>query len=206
MLTALPSWAGFITVGNYDLNRGAYVDFQRNGSRDNAFAGVIQGFYDFGPLIDLLSADLYRHIGVGTFYSNRTPVTPADGFARIAWLYDYELTTATTPVLGAGLQLAIWDIMADGGDGLHQGYLQVALGTPAAVADAWDYYLTISVGQSSTLANFYINHNIEGVYLETLVGPGLTPPPPPPPPVPEPSTITLVIVSVALLGALKLRK
>jgi PEP-CTERM motif len=225
ILAALPAWAGTITISNDDLSRGSYVDFLANGVRTNSFAGVIRGAYDFGSLLDLLSADPYRYIGPGTYYSTRFGAPVGAGLNRVAWLYDYQLITVTTAASGAGLQLAMWDLIADQGDGPGAGYLKAAPGTPQAVIDAWRNYLAISAGQASPYANFYRNHDINGVYLETLIGPGSVAPPPliviePPPPtggdvvnppigqdvsVPEPSTISLMLAGLLALAAMKLR-
>jgi hypothetical protein len=230
VLATIPAWAGTITVGSNDVSRGAYVDFGENGNRVNDFAGVIRAAFDYGSLLDFLSADPYKHIPQGTYYSNVFGAPAGTGLSRVAWLYDYQLISAISPTSGAGLQLAIWDIIADGGDGSAAGYIRATTGTPQAVVDSWLHYLTVSAGQMSTYADFYKNHTIEGVYVETLVGPGRPVPPPvvnppsdgddgtppgedviDPPPgnlneVPEPSTISMFVVSALAIGLLKLRK
>ena len=220
MVLAIPAWAGTITVSSNDVSRGAYVEFVENGTRANDFAGVIRAAYDFGSLLDFLSADPYRHIAVGTYYSNTFGAPAGSRLERVAWLYDYQLITALSPTSGAGLQLAMWDIVADGGDGSASGYIRAAAGTPQPVVDAWLHYLAVSAGQVSTYANFYRNHSIDGVYLETLVGPGRPVPLPVPPSdgdivdpptgnlneVPEPTTISMFVVSALAIGFIKLFK
>ena len=122
----------------------------------------------------------------------------------------------------------------DGRAKFREEALPLPEGTPQAMLDSWLHYLTVSAGQMSTYADFYRNHNINGVYVETLVGPGRpvpvnppsggdtgNPPPPPPPPpgadiinpptgnlneIPEPAAISMLVVSALAIGLRKLLK
>ena len=221
VLSVSPSWAS-ITISDIDPARGTYVDYLRFGGRYNSYAGVILGAIDITQPIDLLNATLFQTAPQGFYNENVVPPLTDGGQQRISWLYMFQLGGVNSPTLGAGLQLAIWDIMADGGDGPTGGYLQSSSGTPQGIINAWLNYLNVSAGQTSTAACYYIiRSRLDGGIVGTYVGaPGGPNPPPPgggdiinPPPsggdmgnVPEPTAITTIIVGIAAIVFLKRRK
>lgn len=112
-----------------------------------------------------MCVQLFTDINLNTTY-NTTVYTPNQigppattaALERIAWLLDNE--TPTTNDQAAGLQLAIWDIEVDGGDGFSSGAVQQATGyqtTPSAVLSDAVAYEAASVGHSSNLAYVYEN-------------------------------------------------
>ena len=214
-LSISPTWAS-ITISDVDPTRGLYVDYQEFGARFNSFAGVVLGFIDITQPIDLFSANLYLTAPRGFYNENQVAPLTEGGQQRISWLYAFQLAGANTPTLGAALQLAIWDIMADGGDGPGHGILQAGTATPQAVIDAWQSYLNVSSGQASTAASYYIvRSRIDGSILGTYVGAatGSGPDINPPPPgggdvtgVPEPSSLTTLLVLMTIGLGIKLRK
>jgi hypothetical protein len=219
VLSVFPASAT-ITINNVDLSRGEYVDYSEFGGRFDSFAGVVLATLDLSQPIDLLSATLYQTAPPGTYSENVAIPLTAGGQQRISWLYMFELSSATTPTLGAGLQLAIWDVMADGGDGPASGILQSISTTPSDVVAAWRNYLALSLNAANTDASYYnIRSRITGSIVGTYVGNvnggfpasggDLFPPPPSgndTGQVPEPSPITILLVTIPLWIGLKLRK
>ena len=92
-----------------------------------------------------------RSIAGGT-YNTALDFADTPNLKRVAWLLNnYYPTNAVT---GAGLQLAIWDIMSDNGDGFTSGLVRKSTsnGSPTnatVLADAIQYE-ALSVGKSST--------------------------------------------------------
>lgn len=122
------------------------------------------------------------------------------------WLGSSTTSAGTGAERGEAIQLAIWDMTVDSGDGLSKGRVQastLANGSPAneltdpvVIADV-QYYETQALGQWSNDAYVYINwdqHN--GAPAQMLEGPLYNTGPTPS--VPEPATFLLV--GVALIG------
>ena len=119
---------GFVESKSLEIN----VNYKGRGSTERA--GAMAAHIDGGPMVEAYCVDLLNRGTIGEEYSF-TPLSTnllANG-ARVAYLYN---TFAPTIELGstydtldkvmaasAGLQLAIWDVLYDGGDGLSAGDL-----------------------------------------------------------------------------------
>jgi hypothetical protein len=149
--------------------------------------------------------DLLTGIDLGVTYDS-VPRFPNPGAEqRVAWLYNhygfFQLgvpASVNTDDEAVALQLAMWDILHDGGTGPNAGnfvFLGDAFPNTAAL---WQNYLTLSAGQQSAAAFIYVNYtqgaNPEEV--QTLIGPGQ---------VPEPSTWAMVLAGGAALAGLRRR-
>ncbi len=214
-----------------DSSRGESIWIQENGvDTDAYFAGVIDITVQDGDqkwFRDSLCVDLFTDIYLGQSYGT-TIERPSDVFGknlqRVSWLIDNALLPTqisgitsvlpstqfiSTPAQGAGIQLAIWDIVHDGGDGFSSGSVQ-AVTNPANPTDplalAWaQTYETDSVGKSSNEAYVYNNVNLSnGQPAQMLAGPMFLDHGPAP--VPEPVTQALIGGSLALLGVLFRRR
>jgi hypothetical protein len=147
------------------------LTFLENGVVTNGYAGVIQTTFAGGATFDALCLDVFTNINPNTTYvvNTLTPNSPtAQSFSanvgRAAWLYVTEMplvnASANKSAQAAALQLAIWDVMTDNGDGLSAGRIQGATGQNAATqaiysqASAW---IAASAGQGSNVAAVLIN-------------------------------------------------
>jgi len=207
-----------IVVTGVDFNRGESIWIREDGADVDAyFVGVIQiAVTEDGVTFnrDTVCVDLFTDINLYQTY-NTTILRPTDvsgkNLLRASWLVDNTLLPTQnpgyhsllpsddwvyTPDQGAGLQLAIWDIVHDGGDGLSAGRVQAATNTPANVVYWADTYLGLSVWQGSALSYVYNNTSLTGAPAQMLIGPMFDDGGPQPNP--EPST--LVLVGGALLG------
>jgi hypothetical protein len=232
--------ASTIVVSGVDTTRGAYDLVIRENNTDDVklyFAGVIsievtEGGKTFNR--DSLCVDLFTTIGLGPSYDT-TLLRPADvpqkNLARASWLVDNALLPAqnssysselpqidwvssATPAeriaQGEGIQLAIWDIVNDGGNGFSSGLVQAAqagdLGNTVGPTDAavltWAvFYENASVGKSNNQA-FVYNNIGNGTLAQMLIGPQFFDGGPQPVPEPQtlmPMSIALIALSLGLL-------
>ena len=198
---------------------------------DVYFAGVIQiDVMDAGVSVtrDALCVDLFTDIYIGSTYDTyayNPDEIPGKNLPRVAWLVDNALPVnaaqqaasqlasndwVTTPIQGIGLQMAVWDIVHDNGDGLFAGRVQASANgdvtdhTSDPTGATWTYYdwerfyLTSSLGQSSNSAYVYDNYTSDGTQMQMLISPrymdgGLVPNP-------EPGTLLLVGLSLIAVG------
>ena len=228
-LAALLAFAGIasadslITVPGVDWSRGESIWINENSAPVDAyFAGVIyidltQNGQDYQR--DTLCVDLFTDIYLWQTYGNQVldpSAVPGRGLERVAWLIDNAMLPpqnplastvmdpsewVTTPAQGAGIQLAIWDITTDGGDGLSAGSVQASSDpnnpTPADVINWANYYESASVGQASDAAFVYLNWNTSNLSpAQMLEGPMFLDNGPAPAPEPVP----YLLVGTSLLG------
>jgi hypothetical protein len=215
------AFADTIIVTAADPVRSREIWITANGADSQELAGALQitinsngqNYYR-----DTVCVDLFTVIYIGTTYDTQVLLpsqVPGKNMFRVSWLVDSALlpTTGTywsplnpsdwaqTPDQGAGLQLAIWDIVHDGGDGFTSG--RVRQGSTSHPTDTnvlyWaTRYESLSVGQSSNYAYVYFNHNRStGVEVQMLAGPLFVDDGPKPAPEPQ----TVLLTGGALLGA-----
>ena len=207
---------GTLTPTGVDWSRGESLWIDEDGvSTDAYFAGVIFiALFQDGQTYnrDTFCVDLFTDIYLGVKY-NTTLVHPyqypSKNLDRVSWLVDNALlpTQGTyssvlpqsdwvrTSQQGAGMQLAIWDITHDNGDGFSAGRVQASTiqgQQTDPVTLAWaTAYETLSAGQTSSLAFVYDNTDIgSGAPAQMLEGPEFTDGGPAPNP--EPATCLLV--------------
>lgn len=163
--------AATINVLNVDSARFQSVNLNVNGSNGSHSAGVIRISYDGSPAFDVFCADLFTSISYGVYDSYTIAPRPARYEDRAAWLYQnlYNPTTINTTALGAAFQVAIWDIVHDGGDGPNAGAIRSNANTGSTIINAWQSYLTASAGHSSSSVNIYINSR-SNQPAQTLMG------------------------------------
>lgn len=193
LVSALSAAAGTITLTGVDTTKGGNLRFLVNGREETHFSGIILGNYNNGPSLQFFCVDLFTSINLATYTSDpRAPISA--GEQRAAFLYVNYLSGVSSVALGQALQIAIWDIIHDGGDGPNAGSIRRSSNTSTTVVNAWTNYLSASLNQSSIGASIYINYNSTGP-AQALIGAFQ---PTAIPGVPEPAT--LAIVGAALVG------
>jgi hypothetical protein len=213
-----------IDAYNVDWSRGEDIYINEYGNPTHTyFTGVI-----FISLIDTdsnqqwnrdtLCVDLFTDIYINQTYGT-TLLQPSDisgrNLTRVSWLVDNALLPAqnnssssvlpssdwvTNSAQGAGIQLAIWDIVENNGDGFSAGSVQASSDpnnqTPSDVLYWANTYETLSTNQSSDLAYVYDNVSLsDGAPAQMLEGPKYADNGPVP--APEPSTCQFMLVSLA---------
>jgi hypothetical protein len=221
--------AATITANGVDESRGLRNLYIVENGRDvnTYFTGILLVTVNSGGVSadrDALCVDLFTDINLDSTYDTNS-LSPSDvsnkNLERTAWLidnallstydgatYDSELASqywADDATSGAALQLAIWDITHDGGDGLSTG--SVAYGSRAhpanaAVLAAANYYISISKGKSSDYAYVYQNY-IRGTTREAQM---LISPLHVVVDTPEPATLALAGAALIGLGCFARRK
>lgn len=201
LISALSATAGTITLTGVNTSRGGNLRFLVNGTEEQHFAGIILGTYNGGPSQSMFCVDLFTSISLST-YSSEPRLPSSTNELRATYLYVNYLAGVSSVALGQAMQLAIWDIIHDGGDGINAGTIRRSSNTSSTVTTAWTNYLTATSGQSSTAASIYINFN-GSTPAQALIG---TFQPTAIPGVPEPATFLLVGGAMVGLGLYRRRR
>ena len=200
-LTA-PLPAALLHYSDYDAARSTSIFINIEVSPGNLqerqeSAGVMRIQVDGGPNLDAFCADLFTGIASNTSYTSNVFATGTAPYTRVAWLIANILPTITSgsgtaQQQGAALQLAIWDVIHDSGNGLDAGIIQRSANTDASVAAYFNTYLAASWTPTLGL-NLYQNTFPSTIFrAQDLVSFSST--------VPEPSTGALM--SAIVLAAL----
>jgi len=220
-----------LTPTGVDWSRGASIWMNENGSDIQAyFAGVIYISLQENGLQydrDTLCVDLFTDIVLGVTYDT-TVLHPSQvsgkNLDRVSWLVDNALLPTQnshylsdlpktdwvfSAAQGAGIQLAIWDIVHDQGDGFSAGSVRAST-NPSHPTDpqvlSWaQTYQALSAGKSSGLAFIYDNvDRVSGQPAQMLAGPLFTDAGPSPNP--EPPTLALMGTALILVGSMRRKR
>ena len=141
--------------------------------------------------------DLFTTIGFNTYQSSTgSPDTYVNG-GRAAWLFETYSGLVRSNDDAAALQVALWDVVHDGGDGLGTGVIR--LGTSeTALGVAANSLVASSLGQSSMNAAILYNFDYgTGQQRQTLISYALAPPPTS---VETPEPATMLLIGAGLAG------
>jgi hypothetical protein len=114
------------------------------------------------------------------------PVTDLANGARIGYLYQHYAPLVTDADSGAGLQLAIWDVLFDNGDGLSSGTFQASSTSGTMIAATND----ISGSAGHTAGATWYEGPAGANQPQGVVGAN---------PVPEPASLAAVSLGIAAL-------
>ncbi len=203
---ALVCPAATITLTGTDSSRGMNLNYGVNGNNSVSYAGAIRITITGVPAGTVnglaFCVDLFTSIGLGSYATTlQEPSTVPNG-ERVAWLLQNVLGDVDTAREGAGLQLAIWDIVHDNGDGLTAGAVRRHSAPNSNDQAAYGFaatYLALSAGQSSTAGTVYRNVSFQGVPAQTLMGADTVVPNP------EPGTWVMLGLGAGLIGLAQVR-
>lgn len=202
-LATAPVSAATLTVTGIDWNFGQAVDLNANGQSNLTFAGIIYANYENTPL-SLFCVDLFTAVGIESFSVNALSVDTVSNGRRAAWLMQTFLPLVANANQAAGLQVAIWDVVHDGGDGLAAGSIQAG-NTTAAVVTLADQYVTASEGQSTTLGSVF--QHVDGPKAkQQLMSANSFVPAAIGLPIPEPASYLVVGGGLFLLGLVRRKR
>jgi hypothetical protein len=128
--------------------------------------------------------DLDHMISLPTEYHvTESNTSTINNGARIAWLYKNYSPVATSSGVAAALQLAIWEVLVDNGDGLNSGNFRYSGGLSSFAGSQAQTMLAASLDKSESSARVL---RATGPYGQTMIAP----------PVPEPTSLVLLALGV----------
>jgi hypothetical protein len=175
------------------------VTFNYFGANRTVYAGSLKGYLggqlgnplppqDGTYFGDLFCIDLAHSITIPTEYEveSLTTASLANG-GRLAWLYENNVSNAKNDIdIAAALQLALWDVVTDDGDGLDVGNFQYVSGLNFKSNSSSSSMIAQSAGKVG-LATYL---RAIGPYGQSMITR----------PVPEPGTFGLLGLGISLLG------
>jgi hypothetical protein len=211
LLTVCPVVANTILVTGVDSSLGLQqsIYLNENGAPTQIYwAGAIDISVD-GYTRLVYCVDLFTDIYLATTYNTTMDFADTPNLQRVGWLLQNQVPV--NQVQGAALQLAIWDIMEDNGNGFGAGSVaqstDLANPTNPAVLLLAQQYETVSAGQSSTSGIVYHNVTLNGTTVQTLMGTSTTVHNDGgPSPNPEPATLILILGGLVMIAVSRLRR
>ncbi len=202
-LISFPMSASTLSVTGVDYSLGQVVDLSANGQSKMTFAGIIFAEYENTP-VATFCVDLYTAIGIETFGVIANPVDQVVNGRRAAWLIQNFLPEVLNADQAAALQVAIWDVVHDAGNGLATGSLQAGA-APEPVVLLADQYIAASAGQEVTTGSVFTHTNGPLERQQLMTSTSFTPTAFGVP-VPEPATFMVMGAGLLLLGVARRRR
>ena len=216
LLTACTAFGNTIIVTGIDSAMGLQsIYMNENGAATPIYwSGAIDINVD-SYIRQVFCVQLFTDIYLNTAYDTVMDYSDTANLKRVGWLLQNEFPTLAqyTGVAlqqnGAAFQLAIWDIIEDGGDGFAPGAGKLTKSTdvnnptdPVVLAAAIQYE-TLSAGQSSNYGIVYHNY-LNGTPMQNLMGGPIADGGPSASP--EPATVILIFGGLAMIAVGSLRR
>jgi hypothetical protein len=186
--------AATLFYSDYDPGRSAVVSFNLNGTEQIETSGVMMIQVDGGPWQAAFCGDVFAGIAQNTTYDANGAFMNNEPYTRVAWLMANALPmiVSGSPAAGAeaaALQLAIWDILHDNGNGLTDGQLQQSANTSQAVRDAFAGYLAAPWTPTTGLVRYQLTFQNTQIPAQDIITH-----------VPEPGTFVMAGLAMAGLA------
>ncbi len=196
------------TLAVNDVKPGFYqsVQISINGQSESVLAGTLDFTLTGGPsgyptTFEGYCIDPWHDTPVPTSYGvNVLSTSLLTNGPQVAWLYDHYGTSAfgtkvANATQAAALQIALWDVIADSGDGLSNGNLRYT--TTGSILDQANLYLSAWNHQTATATWLQAtDHGTNNTLNQDMIGPA----------VPEPGILCLLGASATLGLALQRRR
>jgi hypothetical protein len=184
--------ADLLSVSGMTPGKFSIVSINYNGNTSTIFAGAQTATYQ-GDTFDAYCVDLDHYNNFPTSYNvnAQDAASALTNGSRAAKLYNQFAGTATGDI-AAALQLALWDIVYDNGDGLGNGLFKAS--ATSSITNAYNSMLAANLTSTSDLATFFEPDPYVGNKNQGLIGPGKYSP------VPEPASfLAFALAAPALL-------
>ncbi len=145
-----------------------------------------------GTMLVAYGVDVMRPLVFGAFDARVENVNTIPNGQRAAWIYEHY---GSMPGAGLAVQLALWDVVNEGGDGLSAGNVAA----PPGLREFGDEIINASLGQTSNQASILFLTTVPGVPWQPLITSPIAPE------VPEPAT-WLMMSGALLLGSCYTRR
>lgn len=183
--------ANATTLTFHNVISGKFQNLQVNlgGTNSNVAAGAMSVSIDGGAKFTAFCVDLLHWNSNGSSYAiNVKPMSDSGPNGnRAAWLFNNYAAGVNTTQKGAALQLALWDVSHDGGDGLSNGWFKSSV-SGSLLTEA-NNLISASVGQSGSAYWLEaVSHGNDGKRNQNLMAA-----------VPEPSSIAALLIGGAAI-------
>ncbi|MFM9873811.1 MAG: hypothetical protein ACKVQS_10145 [Fimbriimonadaceae bacterium] len=189
MASCLVVSAHAVTLHINGMASGLYetVTINHNAQNVTVYAGAQSVSVDGGSAINLYCIDLDHSNQAGYNYNaNIVGAGSVANSAMIANLFSHAWTTINDSTEAAAFQIALWDIITDGADGISTGNFKVTSASSAITTQTATYLaLTTGAGPESLNLDVYeaTEHGTNGNLYQNLIGAN---------PVPEPMSIFVI--------------
>lgn len=174
-----------------------HINVRFDNQNTTVYAGQIGVRFDSGLTALLFCADPFVALRLDAVEVSALSGRQVKQGERLAWMFNNYVPSITQGWQAAAFQLAVWDVIADGGDGLANGRVRSNSTTNARILAAAAGLVTASKGRSDTTGIFY-QPTAGPRYSQTLFEASGSP-------VPEPGTYLLMGVGLLVLSQIRRR-
>jgi len=193
------SSASILNIYGMAGNKSQIVNLNYNGKNLQVYSGPQSASFDHKNIFESYCVDMDHDNNLPVNYSvYSTDAKKLANYSLVNSLFGHFSNKVTNSQQGSALQLAIWDAVVDGGDGLDKGNLK-AFKLSDGVKNQFNFYREFSLKNSYAETSFaFYSANHKGKLYQDMIAPINSIPP-----VPEPAS--LAVIGIGCLALFKLK-